>query len=135
MVFNATLNSISVISRRQLTSFMSFLGVTIAKLEALKCLAHGHSHEKTQTIQCGSNPGPLKNDSNALPLNDSCYQPPPPDPHTHTHTHTHARTHARTRAREKKKGNRAVQLHFVPSLPRTISNANIYYYGLFFLYV
>ena len=26
---------------------------------ALKCLAQGHSHEKTQGIQCGSNPEPL----------------------------------------------------------------------------
>ena len=35
---------------------------------ALKCLAQGHSHEKTQRIQCGSNPGPLDYDSNTLPL-------------------------------------------------------------------
>ena len=25
----------------------------------LKCLAQGHTHAKTQRIQCGSNPGPL----------------------------------------------------------------------------
>ena len=36
---------------------------------ALKCLAQGHSHEKTQRIQCGSNPGPLDCKSNTLPLN------------------------------------------------------------------
>ena len=35
---------------------------------ALKCLAQGHSHEKTQRIQCGSNPGPLDYKSNTLPL-------------------------------------------------------------------
>ena len=35
---------------------------------ALKCLAQGHSHEKTQRIQCGSNPGLLDCESNTLPL-------------------------------------------------------------------
>ena len=35
---------------------------------ALKCLAQGHSHEKTQRIQCSSNPGPLDYESNTLPL-------------------------------------------------------------------
>ena len=35
---------------------------------ALKCLAQGHSHEKIQRIQCGSNPGPLDYESNTLPL-------------------------------------------------------------------
>ena len=35
---------------------------------ALKCLAQGHSHEKTQRIKCGSNPGPLDYESNTLPL-------------------------------------------------------------------
>ena len=35
---------------------------------ALKCLAQGHSYEKTQRIQCGSNPGPLDYESkNTLP--------------------------------------------------------------------
>ena len=34
----------------------------------LKCLAQGHSHEKTQRIQCGSNSGPLDYKSNTLPL-------------------------------------------------------------------
>ena len=33
-----------------------------------ECLALGHSHEKTQRIQCGSNPGPLDYESNTLPL-------------------------------------------------------------------
>ena len=33
-----------------------------------KCLAQGHSHEKTQGIQCDSNPGPLDYESNNLPL-------------------------------------------------------------------
>ena len=68
MVFYATFNSISVISRRQLTLFMSFLGFTITRLGALKCLAQRHSHEKTQRIQCCSNPGPLDYESNTLPL-------------------------------------------------------------------
>ena len=35
---------------------------------ALKCLAQGHSHEKTKRIQCGSNPGPLDYESKTLPL-------------------------------------------------------------------
>ena len=35
---------------------------------ALKCLAQGHSHKKTQRIQCGSNPGPLDCKSSTLPL-------------------------------------------------------------------
>ena len=35
---------------------------------ALKCLAQGHSHEKTQRIQCGSNPAPLDYKSNTLLL-------------------------------------------------------------------
>ena len=35
---------------------------------ALKCLAQGHSHEKTQRIQYSSNPGPLDYESNTLPL-------------------------------------------------------------------
>ena len=35
---------------------------------ALKCLAQGHSHEKTERIQCGLNPGPLDYESNTLPL-------------------------------------------------------------------
>ena len=35
---------------------------------ALKCFAQGHSNEKTQRIQSGSNPGPLEYESNTLPL-------------------------------------------------------------------
>ena len=38
---------------------------------ALKCLAQGHSHEKTQRIQCGSNPGSLDYKSNTFPLGHS----------------------------------------------------------------
>ena len=67
MVFYAAFNSISVISRRQLTLFM-FSWVSPVLGWALKCLAQGHSHEKTQRIQCGSNPGPLDYESNTLPL-------------------------------------------------------------------
>ena len=46
MAFYAVFNSISVISPRELTLFMSFLGFTITRLGVLKCLAQGHSHEK-----------------------------------------------------------------------------------------
>ena len=35
---------------------------------ALKCLAQGHSHEKTWRLQYGSNPGPLDYESNTSPL-------------------------------------------------------------------
>ena len=67
MVFYAAFNSISVISRRQLTLFMlSWVSPVLGW--ALKCLAEGDSHEKTQRIQCGSNPGPLDYESNASPL-------------------------------------------------------------------
>ena len=66
MVFYAAFDSISVISRRQLTLFMlSWVSPVLGR--ALKCLAQGHSHEKTQRIQCGSNPGPLDYESNTLP--------------------------------------------------------------------
>ena len=37
---------------------------------ALKYLAQGYSHVKTQMIQCSSNPGPLDNESNTLPLSN-----------------------------------------------------------------
>ena len=66
MVFYAAFNSISVISRRQLTLFM-FSWVSPVLSWALKCLAQGHSREKTQRIQWGSNPGPLDYESNTLP--------------------------------------------------------------------
>ena len=63
MVFYAAFNSISVISRRQLALFMlSWVSPVLGW--ALKYLAH----EKTQRIQCGSNPGPLDYESNTLPL-------------------------------------------------------------------
>ena len=66
-VFYAAFNSISVISWRQLTLFMlSWVSPVLGW--ALKCLAQWHSHEKTQRIQCGSNPGPLDYESNTLPL-------------------------------------------------------------------
>ena len=80
MVFYATFNSISVISRRPplLTVFQSYHGdsshysclswVSPVLGSALKCLAQGHSHKKTQRIQCGSNQGPLDCKSNTLPL-------------------------------------------------------------------
>ena len=63
MVFYDIFNSISVISRQQLTLFM--LSWVSPVLDwALKCLAQGHSHEKTQRTQCGSNPGALDYESN-----------------------------------------------------------------------
>ena len=40
----------------------------VSPVLGLKCLAQGHSHEKTRRIQCGSNPGPLDYESNTLPL-------------------------------------------------------------------
>ena len=46
MVLYATFNRISVISWRQLTLFISFLGFTSTIGWALKCLAQGHSQEK-----------------------------------------------------------------------------------------
>ena len=67
MVFYAAFNSISVISWQQLTLFMLSWDSPVLGW-ALKCLAQGHSHEKTQRIQCGSNPGPLDYESNTLPL-------------------------------------------------------------------
>ena len=67
MVFYAAFNSISVISRQQITlSMLSWVSPVLGW--ALKCLAQGHSREKTQRIQCGSNPGPLDYESNTLPL-------------------------------------------------------------------
>ena len=70
MVLNAPFNSISVISRQQLILFMlSWVSPVLGW--ALKCLAQGHSHEKTPRIQCSSNPGPLDYESNTLPLSHS----------------------------------------------------------------
>ena len=67
MVFYAAFNSLSVISQRQLRLFMlSWVSPVLGW--ALKCLAQGHSYEKTQRIQCGSNPGPLHYKSTTLPL-------------------------------------------------------------------
>ena len=67
MVFYTAFNSISVISRRQLTLFMlSWVSPVLGW--ALKSLAQGHSHEITQVIQCGSNSGPLDYESSTLPL-------------------------------------------------------------------
>ena len=43
---------------------------------AQKCLAQGHSHEKTQRIQCSSNPGHLDYKSYTLPLSHVGPLPP-----------------------------------------------------------
>ena len=67
MVFYATFNSILVISRRQLTLFMSFLGFTSTR-PGSEVSCPRTPHEKTQRIQCGSNSGPLDYESNTLPL-------------------------------------------------------------------
>ena len=67
MVFYAAFNSITVISRRQLTLFMLSWDSPVLGW-ALKCLVQGHSHERTQKIQCGSNPELLDYESNTLPL-------------------------------------------------------------------
>ena len=45
LLFYAAFNSISVISRQQLTLFMSFMCSSVLGW-ALKCLAKGHSNEK-----------------------------------------------------------------------------------------
>ena len=67
MVFYVAFNSISVISRRQLTLLMlSWVSPVLGW--ALKCLAQGHFHEKAQRIQWGSNTGPLDYESNTLAL-------------------------------------------------------------------
>ena len=47
-------------------SFLSWVSPVLGW--ALKSLAQGHSHEKNQRIQCGSNPGTLNYESNTLPL-------------------------------------------------------------------
>ena len=67
MVFYAPFNSISVILRRQLTLFMSFLGCTSTRLGLWIVLPKGTS-TKTQRIRCGSNPGHLDYESKTLPL-------------------------------------------------------------------
>ena len=62
-----SLLTVFVISRQQLTLFMlSWVSPVLGW--ALKCLAQGHSHEKPQRIQCGSNQGPQDYESNTLPL-------------------------------------------------------------------
>ena len=58
MVFYATFNNISVLSRRKLTLFMYFLDFTSTCPRTLP--------RKTQRIQCSSNPGPLTYESNTL---------------------------------------------------------------------
>ena len=49
-----------------------------SKAWPLKCLVQGHSHEKTQRIQCGSNTGPLDYKSDTLPHSHAGTPPPPP---------------------------------------------------------
>ena len=69
MVFYAAaFNSISVISRRQLTLFLSFLGCTSTRQGSEVSCPRILPRKKTQRIQCGSKPGPLDYESNTLPL-------------------------------------------------------------------
>ena len=86
MVFYATFSIISVMSRRRFTLFMSFLG------GALNSLARGHSHEKIQKIQCGSNPGPLDYESNTLPRS---HAGPKSITEHYRNSHDHSRTNRR----------------------------------------
>ena len=67
MVFYAVFNSISVISLRQLTLFMSFLGFTSTRLGS-EVSCQKTLLRKTQRIQCGSNLVPLDYESNTSPL-------------------------------------------------------------------
>ena len=68
MVFYADFNGrISVISRRQLILFMPFPGFTSTKLRLCSVLPKDNL-TKTQSIQCGSNPGHLDYKLNTLPL-------------------------------------------------------------------
>ena len=67
MVYYAAFNNISVMSRRQLTLFMSFLGFTSTRLGS-EVSCPRTLQRKTQRIQCGSNPGPLDYEKNTLPL-------------------------------------------------------------------
>ena len=57
---------------------------------ALKCLAQGHSHEKTQRIQCGLNPGPLDYESSTLPMSHvgPLVRVENTDKYAQLHTHT-----------------------------------------------
>ena len=48
----------------------------------MKCLALGHSHEKTLRIQCGSNLGPVDYESNTLPLRHAGLPHPEEDSRT-----------------------------------------------------
>ena len=66
MVFYAAFSSISVIYGDS-SHYLSLSWVSPVLGWALNCLAQGHSHEKTQRIQCSSNPGPLDYESNTLP--------------------------------------------------------------------
>ena len=77
MLFYAAFNSISVISRRQLTLFMlSWVSPILGRGSEVSCPRT--LPWKTQRIQCGLNPGPLYYESNTLPLSHAGNRPPPP---------------------------------------------------------
>ena len=67
MVFYAAFNSISVISWRQFSLFMYFLGFTSTRLGS-EVSCPRTLPRKAQRIRCGSNPRPLDYESNTLPL-------------------------------------------------------------------
>ena len=67
MVFYATFNSISVISRGQLTLFMSFLGFTSTRLGSeVSCPRTFPRKNSEDPVRL--QPGPLDDKSNTLPL-------------------------------------------------------------------
>ena len=80
--FYPAFQSISVILWIQLTLFLCMSWVSQDLGRALTFLAEGHSYNKTQRIQCGSNPGPLDYESNTLPMSHT-------GPHKHYNHHTH----------------------------------------------
>ena len=67
MVLYAAFNSVSFISRRQLTLFMSFLGFTSARLGS-EVSCPRTLPQKNQEDPVHSNPGPMRYVSNTLPL-------------------------------------------------------------------
>ena len=70
MVFYAASNNISVISLRQFTIFTCFLGFTNTRLGLCSEVSCPRTRpRRTQSVECGSNPGPLDYKSNTLLLN------------------------------------------------------------------
>ena len=77
MVFYAALNSISIISQRQLTLLMSFLGLPVLGwVSEVSCPRT--FPRKTQRIQCGSNTDPWI--TSQTPYHRATQETPPPPP-------------------------------------------------------